>query len=69
MTTDLVPLVHERLGDEAPQVRAMAVWAASRLGGPEAFEHLAARHLPGEVEPEVLTEWRRAVSQTEGAPA
>jgi epoxyqueuosine reductase len=46
------------LGDPAPLVRAMAVWALSRLLESEAFARLRARHEPGEEAMAVLEEWR-----------
>ena len=48
--TRLARVVRERLDDASAQVRAMAVWAASKLCGREALEGLSAQHLPGEGE-------------------
>jgi epoxyqueuosine reductase len=48
------------LADASPLVRAMAVWAASRLLPPEAFAALAAEHEPGEMDEDVRAEWQRA---------
>jgi len=45
------------LGDASPLVRAMAVWALSRLMDRAAFSALAAAHAPGEPDPEVQKEW------------
>ncbi|CAN7161182.1 tRNA epoxyqueuosine(34) reductase QueG [Rhizobium sp. LjRoot30] len=49
----------ERLGDEMPMVRAMAVWALSRLMRPEEFKTLAERR-EMEQDSSVLAEWERA---------
>ncbi len=46
-----------RLGDAAPLVRAMAVWALGRLADGASFENARARHLPGEPDPAVRAEW------------
>ena len=48
----------ERLASDAsPLVRAMAVWAASRLCEEEAFHRLCERLLPLETDPAVQAEW------------
>jgi epoxyqueuosine reductase len=49
------------LGEPSPLVRAMAVWAAARLLGPDALNRLAAEHEPGETDEDVRAEWREAV--------
>jgi epoxyqueuosine reductase len=54
----LVPAVTAHLADPSPLVRAMAVWALSRLVPPAAFREAAARHLPGESDAAVAEEWR-----------
>ena len=48
------------LDDPSPLVRAMAVWALSRLAAPQRFAALAEAHAPGEIDPAVQTEWRAA---------
>jgi epoxyqueuosine reductase len=45
-----------RLDDTSPLVRAMAVWALSRLMAPEAFRALAAAHRE-EGDEDVRREW------------
>ena len=54
----LAPAAEARLMDESPLVRAMAVWALSRLAGGGRFAELAAQHAPMEPDPAVLAEWR-----------
>lgn len=53
------------LDDASPLVRAMAVWAASRLSPSDEFEGLAARHRPCETDPAVLGEWAAAFKAME----
>lgn len=48
----------ERLGDESPLVRGMAIWALARLLTPEAFAVLRARNEPKEHDMRVRAEWR-----------
>ena len=55
-----------RLDDRSPLVRAMAVWALSRLLDPKAFAAARARHLGGESDPAVRAEWRDAVAGSPG---
>jgi epoxyqueuosine reductase len=47
------------LRDPSPLVRAMAVWALSRLLRAEAFANLRLRHLAGERDEAVRQEWER----------
>jgi epoxyqueuosine reductase len=54
----LVPVVLERLGDAAPEVRGMAVWALGRLDQHAALR-AAARHAESEADPHVREEWAR----------
>ena len=56
----LASVAEARLGDESPLVRAMAVWALSKLVGPEAFAALAGVHAPNEPDPAVRAEWLEA---------
>jgi epoxyqueuosine reductase len=50
------------LNDDSPLVRAMAVWAFSRLSDISEFNDLRERHQPGEQDEDVLKEWRTATS-------
>jgi len=57
------------LDDASALIRAMAVWALSRLIGTAELRALAALHATGETDAAVLEEWRAAnalpaVSQT-----
>jgi len=52
----LVPLVEARLVDDSPLVRAMAVWALSRLA-PGRFRALRAAHAWNDPDPAVRDEW------------
>jgi epoxyqueuosine reductase len=54
----LAEVARARLSDESPLVRAMAVWALSKLLAREEFQQLSAHHLPGEHDPAVAAEWR-----------
>ena len=49
------------LGDGSPLVRAMAVWALSRLLDGARFAALREAHLPGEPDPDVGAEWRAPI--------
>jgi epoxyqueuosine reductase len=57
---DLVPVVERRLDDVSPLVRAMAVWALTRLADADTL--LAARraYLPSERDEAVRQEWQEA---------
>jgi epoxyqueuosine reductase len=55
--TGLLPSVASLLGDPAPIVRAMAVWAYRRLASPEAVAAARNLHYPGELDPDVRKEW------------
>jgi epoxyqueuosine reductase len=54
----LVPQVEEHLGDASPLVRAMAVWALSRLA-PDWAAAVRESEAPGEADPAVVDEWAR----------
>ncbi len=56
----LAPVAEARLADASPLVRAMAVWALSRLLPRAQFEVLAARHTQVETDPDVRLEWSTA---------
>ena len=53
----LVEIAESCLGDPAPLVRAMAVWALSRLAGPDTFDALRTRYFPSEADRAVRSEW------------
>ncbi len=52
----LVPLIEARLEDDSPLVRAMAVWALSRLA-PHRFRMLRAARFSHEPDQAVRSEW------------
>jgi len=54
----LIECAHNCLGHASPLVRAMAVWALSRLCQSPRFAALAGRHENNEADPAVLNEWR-----------
>jgi len=54
----LLPAVTAKLDDTSPLVRAMAVWALSRLAPAAVFRAAAAERLPGESDAAVAEEWR-----------
>ena len=54
----LAPAAERLLDDPAPIVRAMAVWALSRLLDDGRFEALRQRGVTGETDPDVLGEWQ-----------
>jgi epoxyqueuosine reductase len=53
----LVPLVEQRLADPSPLVRAMAVWALSKLTSAEQWTWWRTKLLPLETDPHVRNEW------------
>ena len=53
----LAPAAKARLADESPLVRAMAIWALSKLLPREDFDALAAVYAGGEPDPQVVAEW------------
>jgi epoxyqueuosine reductase len=57
---DLLPSVEARLGDAAPLVRAMAVWALTRLADAARVAAWRARYAPTETDESVLAEWGAA---------
>jgi epoxyqueuosine reductase len=59
----LARVAEARLGDESPLVRAMAVWALSKLLSREAFEELARERAPNEADADVAAEWRLATAR------
>jgi epoxyqueuosine reductase len=56
-TSELIPYVEAKLADKSPLVRAMAVWALSRLVSPGSFEKLREFHQNNEIDIEVRQEW------------
>ncbi len=56
--TALAEVAEQRLGDASPLVRAMAVWALSRLLPEAGFEELRARYSQDESDATVRAEWR-----------
>jgi len=59
----MASVAEARLSDASPLVRAMAVWALSRLLSREAFERLASEHVPNENDAAVAAEWRLATEK------
>ncbi|MCP1337192.1 tRNA epoxyqueuosine(34) reductase QueG [Futiania mangrovi] len=53
-------VAERHLADPSALVRAMAVWAVSRLLDGDAFAGLRAAHLPSETDPDVAAEWDTA---------
>jgi epoxyqueuosine reductase len=53
----LASAAEARLHDDSPVVRAMAVWALSKLLPPHEFATRATLHGPTEPDPDVLREW------------
>jgi epoxyqueuosine reductase len=53
----LAAVAEDRLHDASPLVRAMAVWALSRLLPPDTFARLRGRYEAGEPDPDVRAEW------------
>lgn len=59
----LVPLIVPLLRDGSPLVRAMAVWALSRLAGPGEMADLRAMHYDQEADAAVRAEWDAAAGR------
>ena len=55
--SELANLVEARLKDDSPLVRAMAIWALSRLLTPNSFEKLRKDYRQNETDLDVLKEW------------
>jgi epoxyqueuosine reductase len=68
---DLVPLVRARLEDASPLVRAMAVWALSRLADHQVLCEAAQLAQDAEEDADVLAEWRVALNEDQpfGSPS
>jgi epoxyqueuosine reductase len=56
---ELARAAEARLADESPLVRAMAVWALSKLLSREEFDRLASERLPNESDAAVAAEWQQ----------
>jgi epoxyqueuosine reductase len=56
--SSLAGVAEARLADPSPLVRAMAVWALSKLLPHDEFERVANHHLPREEDTAVAAEWR-----------
>jgi epoxyqueuosine reductase len=54
---NLVPAVERLLDDASPLVRAMAVWALTRLTEAEHWATLKAERAPAETDAHVRAEW------------
>jgi len=59
----LAAIAAERLTDASPLVRAMAVWASSRLLDEASFARLRDAYVASESDPDVLTEWTSAARE------
>ena len=57
----MVPVIAGVLADPSPLVRAMAVWALTRLMDPGDFDRLRAQHAGRETDADVAAEWRAPV--------
>ena len=62
----LLPTVEARLEDEAPLVRAMAVWAYGRLAHASAFARAKSARLCREADQGVRREWERDMTPAFG---
>jgi len=66
----LAQVARARLADASPLVRAMAVWALSRLLGGASYSHLRDVHRPNEADEQVRAEWNavedRAATESVG---
>ncbi len=60
---ELAPCAQAQLAHDSPLVRAMAVWALSRLLPADKFAALATQHLSGETDEDVRAEWRSAMAE------
>jgi epoxyqueuosine reductase len=55
-----LPMIERLLDDPSPLVRGAAVWALARLADPGEIGRRRARHLPGESDRDVRSEWESA---------
>jgi epoxyqueuosine reductase len=61
-----LPVIERLLDDSSPLVRGAAVWALAQLADQGELDRGRVRHLPGESDPDVRSEWESAVA---AAPA
>jgi epoxyqueuosine reductase len=59
---ELIPRAVSLLGDKSPLVRAMAVWALSKLADADEFASFRSRHIDLEQDTAVRREWDRPVA-------
>ncbi|TVR10787.1 MAG: tRNA epoxyqueuosine(34) reductase QueG [Salinarimonadaceae bacterium] len=64
---ELAGSARDNLDDASPLVRAMAVWALSRLAAPDDFAREASIRRPRETDEAVRGEWDAGLSQSESA--
>lgn len=57
-----LPILLEKLNDESPYVRAMAVWALGKLSAEDKFGAYRTSYLPREKDPAVLKEWNTPIT-------
>lgn len=55
---ELIPVAENALAEDEPLIRAMAVWALSRLQAQPDFNRLRDVHLPNETDQQVRIEWQ-----------
>jgi epoxyqueuosine reductase len=58
----VLPVIERLLDDSAPLVRGAAVWALARLADQGEIDRRRERHLPGESDPDVRSEWESAAA-------
>jgi epoxyqueuosine reductase len=59
---ELIPQVVPLLADDAPVVRAMAVWALSKLASPDKFASMRSKYFGLEMDTAVRQEWDKPVA-------
>ncbi len=57
-----LPVIERLLDDTSPLARGAAVWALARLADQDEIDRSRARHLPGEPDPDVRSEWESAAA-------
>lgn len=57
-----LPILLEKLNDESPYVRAMAIWALGKLSTEDKFEAYRKSYLPQEKDPAVIKEWNSPIT-------
>jgi epoxyqueuosine reductase len=58
----VLPVIERLLDDPSPLVRGAAVWALARLADQGEIDRRRERHLPGESDPDVCSEWEAAAA-------